>query len=421
MRGVRRARTSHLIAVVLVLATAATAGCGVGGDEGSTGAKAVNWYALNEPGGSYDQAVANCNKQANGKYTINYIKLPNIADQQRELLVRRLAAEDDSIDLASLDVIWTAEFAEAEWILPWEGERREAATEGKLDGPVETVDYQGKVWAIPHTSNTQLLWYRKDRVDAPPDDFTWDEMIDQAVENGTAVEVQAAQYEGLTVWINSLIAGAGGQIVDQNGDVKLNDTAKRAAEIESTLGKSPAAPPGMSTNREDQARLGFESGRSDYQVNYSFIYPSAAEVSEDFQKNIGWARYPRTDKDKESRPPLGGINIAVSAFAPEPDLAFDAAECLASPENQAIAAELGGLPPTTESVYENPKVQEAFPFADALRESIDAAAPRPVTPAYSDISLAIQKTFHPPDAVEPDGIVEQLRDRMEKAGEGSIF
>ena len=127
MRGVRRARTSHLIAVVLVLATAATAGCGVGGDEGSTGAKAINWYAFNEPGGSYDQAVANCNKQANGKYTINYIKLPNIADQQRELLVRRLAAEDDSIDLASLDVIWTAEFAEAEWILPWEGERREAA------------------------------------------------------------------------------------------------------------------------------------------------------------------------------------------------------------------------------------------------------------------------------------------------------
>jgi multiple sugar transport system substrate-binding protein len=218
-----------------------------------------------------------------------------------------------------------------------------------------------------------------------------------------------------------LIAGAGGQVVDQNGEVKVDDSAKRAAEIESKLGKSTAAPPGMSTNREDQARLGFESGRSDYQVNYSFIYPSAAEVSEDFQKNIGWARYPRTDKDKESRPPLGGINIAVSAFAPEPDLAFDAAECLASPENQAISAELGGLPPTTESVYDNPKVKKAFPFAEALRQSIDAASPRPVTPAYSDISLAIQKSFHPPEAVDPEGIVDTLRNRMEKAGEGSIF
>ena len=411
----------HLLAVLVALTALALGACGVGGDEGGGGARAINWYAFNEPGGSYDMAVANCNKQANGRYTINYVKLPNIADQQRELLVRRLAAEDDSIDLASLDVIWTAEFAEAEWILPWEGERRRVAEEDKLEGPLETVDFQGKVWAIPHTSNTQLLWYRKDRVDAPPEDFTWDEMIDDAVEKGTAVEVQAAQYEGLVVWINALIAGAGGQIVNQQGDVEVNDTAMRAAEIESKLANSPAAPPGMSTNREDQGRQGFEAGRSDYQVNYTFIYPSAAEVGEDFQKNIGWARYPRTDKDKPSRPPLGGFNIAVSAFSNNPDLAFEAAECLASPENQALSAELGGLPPTTESVYSDPKVEEAFPFSDELRASIDAAAPRPVTPAYSDISLAIQKTYHPPDAVDPDTVVSTLRDRIEKAVDGKIF
>jgi multiple sugar transport system substrate-binding protein len=411
----------HLLAALVALTALALGACGVGAEEGGTGARAINWYAFNEPGGSYDQAVANCNKQANGRYRINYVKLPNIADQQRELLVRRLAAEDDSIDLASLDVIWTAEFAEAGWITPWEGERRSVAEEDKLEGPLKTVEYQGKVWAIPHTSNTQLLWYRKDRVDTPPEDFTWDEMIDDAVDKGTSVEVQAAQYEGLVVWINALIAGAGGQIVNEQGDVEVNDTAKRAAEIESKLAKSPAAPPGMSTNREDQGRIGFEEGRSDYEINYTFIYPSAAEVGEDFQKNIGWARYPRTDKGRPSRPPLGGFNIAVSEFSKNPDLAFEAAECLAGPENQALSAELGGLPPTTESVYNDPKVEKAFPFADELRRSIDDAGPRPVTPAYSDIALAIQKTFHPPDAVDPDTVVEQLRDRIEKAADGKIF
>jgi multiple sugar transport system substrate-binding protein len=411
----------HLPAALLALATLVLGACGVGGDEGGGGARAINWYAFNEPGGSYDMAVANCNKQAGGRYHINYVKLPNIADQQRELLVRRLAAEDDSIDLASLDVIWTAEFAEAGWILPWEGERRRAATEGKLEGPLATVDYQGKIWAIPHTSNTQLLWYLKDQVDAPPEDFTWDEMIDQSVENGKAVEVQSAQYEGLVVWINALIAGAGGQIVNQRGDVLVDQTAKRAAEIESKLANSPAAPPGMSTNREDEARFGFYDGRSDYMVNYPYIYPGAAEVSEELQRNIGWARYPRTDKDKPSRPPLGGFNIAVSAYSKNPDLAFEAAECIARPANQALSAELGGLPPTTESVYDDPKVREVYPFADALRDSIDNAGPRPVTPAYSDIALAIQKTFHPPGAVDPDTVVDTLRDRIDKAVNGEIF
>ena len=84
----------HAIAVLAVLATAALAACG--SSEGGSGARAINWYVFNEPGGAYDAAVADCNKQAGGKYTINYVKLPTDANQQRELIVRRLAAEDDT-------------------------------------------------------------------------------------------------------------------------------------------------------------------------------------------------------------------------------------------------------------------------------------------------------------------------------------
>jgi multiple sugar transport system substrate-binding protein len=373
----------QLLVVAALIGSGALTACGVGSTEGGGGHNAINWYVFNEPGGSYDKAVADCDKEAGGKYHINYIKLPTDANQQRELIVRRLAAKDKDIDLVGMDVIWTAELAEAGWILPWTGERRTVATEGKLQGPLKTVEYKGKVYGIPFTSNTQLLWYRKDKVAAPPADFTWDEMIDDAIKKHTAVEVQARQYEGLTVWVNALIAGAGGQIVNQAGDVKVDDTAKTAAEIISKLGKSSAAPPGMSTNAEDQARQGFESGRSFYEVNYPFVYPSAAEVGKDFQKNMGWAMYPRSVKDEPSRPPLGGINIGVSKYGETPE--------------------------------------KAYPFADVLRKSIEAAAPRPVTPAYSDISLAIQKTYSPPDGIDPNGIVKKLRDRMEKAAEGKIF
>ena len=47
---------------------------------------------------------------------------------------------------------------------------------------------------------------------------------------------------------------------------------EQAAEIMKNLATSKAAPPGLSTNAEDQARLGFESGRSDFQINYPFIF-----------------------------------------------------------------------------------------------------------------------------------------------------
>jgi trehalose/maltose transport system substrate-binding protein len=414
----------HIRGILAALALAAAgvaAGCG---SSGKGGPPTLNWYVFNEPGGAYEQAVANCNKQANGQYKINYQRLPTDANQQRELVVRRLAAKDKGVDLVGMDVIWTAEFAQAGWIKPWTGANRTRATEGKLAGPLKTVEYKGKVWAFPFTSNTQLLWYRKDQVPKPGPDFTWDQMIDTAAGKGKAVEVQGNQYEGLTVWVNALVAGASSSLVSQTGKVTVTDAAlKKSAEIIKKLATSKAAPPGLGTNKEDEARQGFESGRSDYQVNYTFIYPSAAEVKspKDFQKKIGWTRYPRTVADKPSRPPLGGINIGVGAYTKHADLAFRAAECLGQPKNQAIASEKGGLPPTTEATYKDPKVVKAFPFAAELRASIDAAAPRPVEPAYSDVSLAIQKTFHPEDKVDPNTIVGQLKDRLDKAAEGKIF
>ena len=405
--------------MILSLIVAFAAGCG-GGDEGS-GARTISWYVFSEPGGAYDAAVETCNKQAKGAYKIKLERLPTDANAQRELLVRRLAAEDSSIDLMGMDVIWTAEFAQAKWIKEWTGANKAAATEGKLKGPLRSVQYQDKTWALPFTSNTQLLWYRKDKVKTPPK--TWGEMIDQATKLNTAIEVQGRQYEGLTVWVNALIASAGGQIVDENGKVKVDATAKQAAEIMKRLATSKAAPPGLSTNAEDQARLGFESGRSDFQINYPFIYPSAAEVKDpkDFQKKIGWARYPAVKAGQESRPPLGGINLGVSEFSKNPDLAFRAARCLAKPENQVVATEKGGLPPTSEALYDNKKVKKAYPFGDLLAESIEDAAPRPANPAYSDISLAIQKSFHPPEDIEPDDIESKLKDRLDKASEGKIF
>jgi multiple sugar transport system substrate-binding protein len=403
-------------AAALVVAVAAVAVGGCGGGEGG-GSRTINWYVASQPGGGYDAAVANCNKQFKGRFQIKYQRLPTDANQQRELLVRRLAANDSSIDLVGMDIPWTAEFAQAKWILPWQGANRAYAVKDKLTGPLRSVKYKNKVWAVPFTSNTQLLWYRKDKVKKPP--TTWSQMIDDAVKDKSSIAITGRQYEGLSVLVNSLIASAGGQIVDENGNVKVDATAATAAKILNQVALKAAAP-GLNTAAEDDARLAFETGAPEFEVNYPFIYPSAAE-KKGFQKKIGWARFPRVDPSKPSRPPLGGFNIAVSAFTKNRALAFKAARCIASLPNQAVATEKEGLPPTTASVFNDPKVKKAYPFATLLRQSLDAAAPRPVIPSYSDVSLAIQKTYHPEDKIDPNGIEKKLRDRLKKAAEGKIF
>jgi len=407
-----RARWPVRLVVVLALATV-SCGSGAGG-----GVPTLTWYVFDEPSGAYAEAARDCTEQAAGRYRIEMAALPSSADQQREQLVRRLAAEDSDIDIMGMDVIWTGEFAEAGWLLPWEGTAAAGVTDG-VPGPiVDSATYEDQLWVAPFTTNTQLLWYRTDRVPEPPE--TWEEMVRMAESIGPdgTIQVQGARFEGLTVWFNSLIASAGGSIIEGAGDdaeVALGEPAIQAMEVMQRVARSQAADPTLSNAMEDQGRLAFESGGSSFMVNYPFVYPSAEENAPEVFQHLGWARWPAVVAGEPSRPPLGGINLGVGAFSDQPDLAFEAATCIRSAPHQIIAAVDGGLAPTISSLFDTPEVQAAFPFADVLQESLQDAAPRPVSPAYNDISLAVQRVLHPPDAIRPREDVAVLEDRVNQA------
>ena len=393
-----------------------------GSDDSAGSGTELSFFIFNEPSGAYQEAAKACSEQSNGKYTISFEFLPAQADAQREQLVRRLGAEDDSIDIVGMDVIWTAEFANAGWILPWEDPQRQQVTDGVFDSVVESASYEGELYAAPFTSNTQLLWYRKDLVPKAP--TTWEQMLTEAERIGPAdgglIQVQANRYEGFTVWINSMIESAGTQVLSGPTEVDLAQApTEEAIRVMAEYASSDVAPPNVDTSTEDTARLGFEGGDSAFMLNYPFVYPSAKENAPDVFKELGAAKYPAVEAGKPSRPPLGGINLAVSKFSANPDLAFEAITCLVKPENQVTAATLGGLPPVTESLYDSKDIAKAYPgFSDVIRQSIEDAAPRPLTPAYTDLSLAMQRALHPVGDITPADVGEAydtLRDYVEQA------
>ena len=382
----------------------------------------LRWYVFREPSGAFAQAADSCSRASGGAYEIRLAPLPADADEQRTQLVRRLAAGDSDIDLIGMDVIWTAEFAEAGWILPWKGDVARQITRGRLSGPVQSARYRGQVWGAPFTSNAQLLWYRSDRVAQPP--RTWDEMIDMAESLGEVgtIEAQGEQYEGLTVFFVSLLASAGGSVLsspDSREDtvaVSLPTAPALAAlRIMHRLATSSAADPALESSRENEARLAFETGDATFMVNYTFVWPSAQENAPEIAAHMAWAPWPRVDPDRPSRVTVGGVNLGVAAYSRDPALAFRAAVCLASPGNQKLAAIKGGLAPTTADLYDDPEVRRAFPFADLLRETLETAVQRPQTPLYSDISLAISRTLHPLSEIEAETTLDRLRRAVDKA------
>ncbi len=193
---------------------------------------------------------------------------------------------------------------------------------------------------------------------------------------------------------------------------------KRAIEVMAKLGHSSAAPTGIDTSNEDSARLGFESGDSIFMVNYPFVYASAKENAPKIFKEMGAAVYPRVDADKVAKAPLGGINLGVSRFSKKKDLAWQAIRCMIEADHQIEIAKLGGLPPVREDLYDDPRVKKIYPgFADVLRDAIKTAGPRPSeSPAYTDLSLGIQRGLHPVTKItDPDKQYDKLHDYVEQA------
>lgn len=404
--------------IVIVIVLACAAGLAACGGSSSSGPPTLTWYHFPENSGSFAAAAKACTQQAGGAYKIAESVLPSDADSQRQQLVRRLAAKDSSIDIIAMDVVWTPEFAEAGWIKPWSGAPASQVTDGVLPGPIKTATWRGKLFAAPFNSNTQLLWYRKDLVKTPPK--TWAEMIAAArtlAQQGKPhyIEIQGRQYEGLTVWFNTLIQSAGGEVLKSLKQVSLGPPAVKAAEVMHDLANSPAADPSLSNQQEDQNRLGFESGKAAFELNYPFVYPSAKQNAPKIFKNMGYALYPSVEAGKPARVSIGGSNLGVASYSKHPQQAFAAVACLRGEENQKVNAIKGGLPPVTGKLYDDPALAKDYPFHELIKRELANAAVRPQTPAYSDVSLAIQKALSPPASVDPRSAENKLKDLIGKA------
>ncbi|NYE35406.1 multiple sugar transport system substrate-binding protein [Nocardioides cavernae] len=390
----------------LALASSLLAACGGDGDKPE-----LVWY-INPDSGGQAAIAEDCSTD---EYTITTQVLPQDASQQRIQLARRLAAKDPEIDLMSLDPPFTAEFADAGFLAPVPQETlQQLEDQGTFQGALDAATWNDELVVFPFWSNTQVLWYRKSFVEKAGIDMsqpvTWEQIIKAASDNGGKIGVQANKYEGYVVWINALIESAGGQILEDASagvDAKItiqDEPGEVAAKIIEDLASSSAAPSDLSVSNEGTAGSTFGSDQGSFLVNWTYIFHNYDDTAPDVAKDIGYARYPQAVEGEESRPPYGGIGIGVSEYSDQKDLALEAAACLVEPEQQGKNAEMTGNMPASTAGYDYPALADIYPedLLQLFQESVNAAAPRTVTPYWSDVSSSIQATWHPPATVDSD-------------------
>ena len=423
-RAGRLPRRLALAVTSLVLASGLTA-CG----SSSSGPPTLTWYTNPDSGGQAEIA-SRCTKEAQGQYTVTTAVLPRESSAQREQLVRRLASKDASIDIMSLDPPYIPEFSQAGFLAPIPSEVADQVTQNVVKSAVQGSTWDGKLVAVPFWANTQLLWYKKSIADRAGLDvskpLTWDQLIEAAQTQKTILAVQGIRAEALTVFVNALVASAGGDIIAENStkpkDIKLgleSEAGTEAADILQKIGQSGVGGPALSTAGEDANVTNFENGEAGFMVNWPFVWPRVQEnvgsglLKQSVQDDYGWTIYPRVKPDEQSRPPYGGINLGVGAFSKHTDLAYRATECITSAANQKYYFVSNGNPASNTTVYDDPEVQKSFPMAPVIRQSLEQAAPRPQTPYYSEISGGLQRVYNPYSDVDPGQTGQQATDLID--------
>jgi multiple sugar transport system substrate-binding protein len=462
----RRASARRLSAVALaaLLAASVVSACGP-----AANGRVVTLYTPAIERATFTVIAKRCSDQSGGQFTIQQISLSGSPDDMRLQLARRLTGNDHTLDVMGLDVIQTAEFAEAGWALPLSDDpagRAEAdATADTLPGPLATATWQHKLYAAPVTTNTQLLWYRADLMDKPP--ATWNAMVDEATRlhatgGPSWIGVQANQDEGLVVWFNTLLQSAGGQVLSDDGQqVTLTDTpAHRAATVSAlqvlkSVATAPGADPSITRTNEGTARLAVEQGRAALEVNWPYALASmlgdAVQGSVPFlplnrlpglagsvnnvgsfvptdqqfreaydasKKVFGFAPYPGMQPGRPAKVTIGGLNLAVAKTTRHQAEAFEAIRCVRSLKNEKYISLQGGVPAVRTSLYSDPQFQAKYPMYDIIRQQLINAAVRPATPLYQAVSTRLSAALDPINEIDPQSTADYLTAQVQKAIDG---
>ena len=402
-----------LVFPLLLACGALIAGCGGGDDSGGAtgggsagsteGAKVIDPASMKDAKGTVKfcqgkdttGAVAALKKNFNEKFAdqglkMEFVEFPASADEQRNQFIQRQQAKSGDCDLFGSDVIWTAEFAQQKWLYdltPYMDERKSEF----LPAPLQTLDYDGKLWGAPLNTDASFIYYRDDKVDQVP--ATWQELYSSAAKGGGIV-FQGAAYEGLTCDWLELAFAAGGTVLSEDGKQATIDSPEnvKATQLMVDVIKNGGAPRAVTTYMEPESLTAFQTGKYTFMRNWPYAY-ALNEKADKVKGKFKVAPLPKFEGGDQAQI-LGGADLVISAYSKNPGGALALLDYMSGPEHQKLLASKFSLGPILDETYDDPAVKKALPFSAELKQAVSEAHARPVSPVYPQISQAIYKNVN---------------------------
>jgi multiple sugar transport system substrate-binding protein len=360
------------------------------------------WFGPDRTG-TVPKLIANFNKMENGKIKVVWELQASDTGVYFKNLQRALQAGSKTPDVFAGDVIWPAQLAGANLILPVDKYFSKSDQSKYIAGTIQDLYYKGHIYGAPWFTDFGLIFYRKDLLSryhmAVP--TTWQQMQQEAV---TLVKKHAVkegfvfqgdEYEGLVCDALEYIWGAGGQIYGPDAG-KTTAQAAHGLQVMRSMITSGATPKAVTTYKEPDAQADFDDGLAAFTRGWPEQWSLA--------QNLGAAKTSKVagkvsvmnmlhDPSHTGVSTLGGWWLGINKNSAHPNEAWQFIKYMISSDAQKFFAMHGGHAVALKSANDDRavvKVNSWLPFVTKHLRIL----PRPTSPVYNDISLQMQKDFH---------------------------
>ncbi|MCX8509342.1 MAG: extracellular solute-binding protein [Rhodobacteraceae bacterium] len=325
-------------------------------------------------------------------------------DALYDKIVASKAAGGAGYDVVLYDVIWPANFAENGVLVDVTDKVAAMDKAAVFDGAWATTEYSGQYYGMPWILDTKYLFANKDMLDkagvtAMPK--TWAEVMAaaQKVKDAGLVEYPLvfdwAQAEAVICDYTALVGAYQGAFLKDGAPAFNSGGGVEALQFMVDAMKSGLVNPNSTSYLEEDVRKVFSAGDAAMAVNWTYMYNLAQNNPDESKINgmVEIAPLPGVEGRAAASAVNGSMGLGITAGSAKPDLAWSYISFMTSQAVQNSYAK--NSLPIWKSSYSDPVVttgQEAV--VAAADTSIAIMTPRPMFPAYPELSSLLQKAIH---------------------------
>ncbi len=342
-------------------------------------------------------------------------------DEEYQKIVTSATSTVATYDVVLVDLIWVAEFAEKNYLVPLE---KSLLSELDLDvSPAirRAFEYKGRIWAMPFLANIHFLFCNQDMLrragfSDPPKTIEEMEIQMRAIKSAGIARYPFVaswnQKEGLVCEYVWLVGAYGGELFGSDGAVLFNrGSGVQALETMVRWVRDGLANPLSLTADELLVRDVFIEGKAAFAPNWTFLDSIMNDAS--VSKVVGKSGISLLPVSADTRSRTGQVSSSVSGFqglavmanSTHKQEAWRYVEFMTSPDMQKRF--LQEVPIWT-SLQVSPQLRQHDPSLALKAEQMNWLHHRPKLARYHEVSAILQRSIH--SALEGNVLPQQALD-----------